>query len=597
MFQSKLFLRLFFTYILVIFFYMFLCVAFLFYENSRINELQTKREREIQLDEVGNILEQRIMTARNIVQNLSYSTTMKQLYMSERTGGQLDSYTLFSIQSEMNNTMALAGRAIYQTILFVDGKNKAYSSGGMIVLAEEPASLERELPWMTVGTVNEVFGLNDGKRLAFNTEYLLYCDAYSYQSGSDIGTMCILFDLKILRNDIEAALGEGCGARISYGEEVIFSSGEWSGSCYTRESERMPGLIYEICGEGKGVSDMNRYFYITLAGIGVLSVLFVAFAYGVSKRYYTPIDYLEKMVSPEPDTSEDEMEKIIHGIQNLIGEKNEYREKMLTITPYARTGMLHSMIAGSVTAENVGVFLDENYLDLIKPYYIVSVINFAFDGKDSLQEEKYRQKTEELFKAMTELFSTEEMHIVWYFRDICNVFLIINFETEQKVDELFYKIHKYISTAMEKDHCHVTIGADILRDDIGELRSACEGAMRALDGILADGRGAVYFLEDMEGRANTYYFPADFRDKLKRCLLKQDKMEIHMLLFDIYKKNLDIAGTPEMYRALVDEFHLSVIKTLREITELNTVHLNIGKYISLAPCRTFSITMTRRCCP
>ena len=87
MFQSKLFLKLFFTYMLVISFYCFLCVGFLFYENSRISELQTKRECEIRLDEVSNILEQRIVTARNIVQNLSYSTTMKQLYMSERTGG------------------------------------------------------------------------------------------------------------------------------------------------------------------------------------------------------------------------------------------------------------------------------------------------------------------------------------------------------------------------------------------------------------------------------------------------------------------------------------------------------------------------------
>lgn len=586
MFQSKLFLKLFFTYMLVISFYCFLCVGFLFYENSRISELQTKRECEIRLDEVSNILEQRIVTARNIVQNLSYSTTMKQLYMSERTGGQLDSYALYSIQSELNNTMALDGRAIYQTILFVDGSDRAYSSGGMIVLAGEPAPLEQELPWMTVGTVNEVFGLNNTKRLTFNTEYLLYCDAYSYQtgsqSGSDIGTMCILFDLKSLESDIRDVLGERGAARIFYGDETIFSWGEGNGEGYARESGRMPGLVYEVLGAGENASDVNRFFYFTLAGIGVISVFFVMLAYGVSKRYYTPIDYLEKMISAEPDTSEDEMKKIIRGIQNLIGEKNEYREKMLTITPYAKTGILHSMIAGNVAAEHVGLFLDENYLDLIKPYYIVSVLNFAFEGKTLPRGEEYRRKTEELFKAMTEIFSTEEMHIVWYFRDIFNVFLILNFETEQKVDDLFYSIHKYISAAVEKDYCYVTIGVDIMRDDIGELKAACEGSVKALDGILTDGRGTVYFLEDMEGRTNAYYFPNDFRDKLKCCLLRQDKMEIHTLLFDIYKTNLDIAGTPEMYHALIDEFHLAVLKTLREITELNTVHLNVRKYTGLA---------------
>ena len=92
----------------------------------------------------------------------------------------------------------------------------------------------------------------------------------------------------------------------------------------------------------------------------------------------------------------------------------------------------------------------------------------------------------------------------------------------------------------------------------------------------------VYFLEDMGDNAVTYYFPVNFREKLKHCLLKQDKEEVHTLLFDIYKTNLDIEGMPEMYRSLIDEFHLSVIKTLREITELNTVHLNIKKYTGLA---------------
>ena len=143
MFQSKLFLKLFLTYVAVIFFYMFLCIAFLFYENRRISELQSRREREIQLDEICSIVEQRILTAQNIVQDLSYSTAMKQLYMSEKTGGQLDSYALFSIQNEMRSTMAMGGLSIYQTVLFVDGSNKAYSSAGVISLSENPASLDQ----------------------------------------------------------------------------------------------------------------------------------------------------------------------------------------------------------------------------------------------------------------------------------------------------------------------------------------------------------------------------------------------------------------------------------------------------------------------
>ena len=62
------------TYILVIFSYMILCIVFLLYKNHQISEMQEKRRSEIQLVEVSSIVEQRMMTAQNIVQNLSYST-------------------------------------------------------------------------------------------------------------------------------------------------------------------------------------------------------------------------------------------------------------------------------------------------------------------------------------------------------------------------------------------------------------------------------------------------------------------------------------------------------------------------------------------
>lgn len=580
MFQSKLFLRLFMTYIVVIFSYMILCIVFLLYENHQISGMQEKRRSEMQLEEVSNILEQRMMTAQNIVQNLSYSTVMKQLYMNTRTGELLDSYALFSIQNEMKNTMASGGLSIYKTILFMDDSNKAYSSGGVIALEDSYVPLEQELPCILVDTVNGAFQLNSEKRYSFNRQFLLYCDAYTYQNGSNVGTICILFDLKNLNSDIQKALGDDYGARIFYGNDVIFSYGEETGNPYEMESMKMPGLVYQIYVSADMDAEVNRFFYFTLLGIVVISIVFVGLAYWVSRKYYMPIDHLEQMVSAKQNTAEDEMEKIIRGIQDLIGEKNRYREKMLTITPYAKTGMLHSMIAGNVAADNVDIILDENYLDLIRPYFIVSVINFAYDGTPALTEANHKQKIEELFKVVIDTFSTDEVRIVYYFQDIYNVFLITNFETEQEMDELFYQIYKYVSTA--KGDCHVTMGVDVLRDDIGELKQACEGAVKALDGILTDGRETVYFLEDMEDNAVTYYFPVDFREKLKHCLLRQDKEEVHTLLYDIYKTNLDIEGMSETYRSLIDEFHLSVIKTLREITELNTVHLNIKKYVGLA---------------
>lgn len=106
--------------------------------------------------------------------------------------------------------------------------------------------------------------------------------------------------------------------------------------------------------------------------------------------------------------------------------------------------------------------------------------------------------------------------------------------------------------------------------------------MTALDGILTDGRGEVYFLEENSGKTADYYFPTGFREKLKRYLEKDRKEELCSMLTEIYRRNWDMGGNPEMYRGLIDELHLSIIKTLKEITELNTTHFSVEKYRGLA---------------
>ena len=589
LFQSKLFSRLFLTYLLVIFTCLAIYTAFVCYENHQMNQFQIERKSEIQLDEVVNLLDTRFLNAQNIVQNLSYSTSLKQLYLNSRLGTVLDSYTLFTIQSELKNTMASGGLSVYKTIIFLDNSDKAYSSSGVIKLSDDFLSENVEYPYLKVGSLNEVFGF-DSKRYSFQKKCLMYCDAYTYQNGSDIGTICVLFDLNNLQNELEKVLNEGYGVEITYGDAAFFSVGAQEGKVYSREASRCPGVLCTVYASDKIPSEGNLAFYLMLVVMVVISAGFVWLAYWESRKYYMPIGHLEQMVKGEGEQEnpafarepgEDEMAGIINGIRSLIGEKNGYREKMLTITPYARTGVLHSMITGNMEKENIRIFSEESYLDLIKPYFIVGVVNLAYAQVEENTKEN-RQRIKELFRVMSESFSTEEIHIVYYFKDISHVFLIANFENEEPMDDLFYGIHKYLTTATEKEHCTITIGVDVLREDINELQAACDGAMKALDGILTDGRGEVYFLEERSGKPTDYYFPENFRDKLKKYLEKDETEKIHEMLQKIYRKNWDLAGAPEMYRALIDELHLAVIKTLRDITELNTTHISVEKYHDLA---------------
>ena len=592
LFKSRLFRRLFYTYIIVIFTCLIVYTSFIIYENYQINKIKRERRSELLLDEVGSILDRRFTNAQNIVQNLSYSTAMKQLYMNSKLGTVLDSYNLFMIQSELKNTMASGGLSVYKTIIFLNGSDKAYSSSGVIKLSGAFNAENVEYPYLELATLNDAFGF-DSKRYSFQKECLLYCDAYTYQNGSEIGTICILFDLKNMRNDLNSVISSGYGLSILYGDEELIAMGEKEGKVFSSESSCCPDLFYQVYASREPFAEENVVFYILLGVMVLISLGFVYLAYRESRKYYMPIDHLDQLVKEEKGlraaetdrkgifSGNDEMENLIDGIRNLIGEKNGYREKMMTITPYARTGVLHSMITGDIGSENIRILSKEHYIDLIKPYFIVGVTDLAYIGAKT-EEENHGDGLKEVFQVMAETFSTEEVRIVSYFRDSSHVFLIANVEKEEPMDDLFYQIHKYLCTALGQENYAVTMGVDILREDINELQEACEGAMTALDGILTDGRGEVYFLEENSGKTADYYFPTSFREKLKKYLEKDRKEELCAMLADIYRRNWDMGGNPEMYRGLIDELHLSIIKTLKEITELNTTHFSVEKYRGLA---------------
>lgn len=592
LFKSRVFRRLFYTYMIVIFTCLLVYTSFITYENYQINRIQRERRGEMQLDEVGSILDRRLHNAQNIVQNLSYSTAMKQLYMNSKLGTVLDSYNLFMIQSELKNTMAAGGLSVYKTIIFLNGSDKAYSSGGVIKLSSVFNAENVEYPYLKMDSLNGAFGF-DSKRYSFQKECLLYCDAYTYQNGSEIGTICILFDLKNLKNDLNKVISSGYGLNIMYDDKEFIAMGEKKGKIFSVESSCCPDLLYQVYASREPLAEENIVFYALLGIMVMISLGFVYLAYRESRKYYMPIDHLDQLVKEEKGLritgagenasvgGNDEMENLIDGIRNLIGEKNGYREKMM-ITPYARMGALHSMITGDIGRESIQVLSKEHYLDLIKPYFIVGVADIAYIGGKAAEAEKRGCDLEEIFQVMTETFSTDEIRIVSYFRDSSHVFLIANVDKEEPMDDLFYQIHKYLCTVLGQERCEVTMGVDILREDINELREACEGAMTALDGILTDGRGEVYFLEENSGKTADYYFPAGFRDKLKKYLEKDRKEEICSMLADIYRRNWDMGGNPEMYRGLIDELHLSIVKTLKEITELNTTHFSVEKYRGLA---------------
>jgi len=586
LFKSRIFKRLFYSYIIVILTSLTIYTIFLVYENNHIKKLQIEHKATIQLDEAASTIDRYLLSAKNTVQNLNYSTALKQLYMNYQLGSKLDPYSMNMIQRELKNAMASGDLTVYKILIFLEGSNKVYSSGGVINLATPFRYVKSEEAYIIKGSLNDVFGY-DSNRFSFKKECLIYCDNYTYQNGSDIGNVVILFDIDSLSNEIEKIIEKGYGFSISLKDDQVLSVGEDTGEYYDIPSRRLEDVNYHVIASKNVKVETDMVFYVFLAIIGLATVIFVIIALQESWKYYKPIGHINEIVNAESsiDNPEEGMEGIINGIRDLIGEKNVYREKMLTISPYAKTGVLHSVMTGNMGKENIQILSENSYFDLVKPFYIVSVANFSFNPYKEIDYQELRKKLKNIFHVLSDSISTDEIKIVDYFRDMEHVFFIVNFEIENIPDDIFFNLHKSLMNSLVSEDCVVTLGVDKLKDDINELQEACAGAVKALDGILTDGRGEVYFLDENLGAATDYYFPNNFKDKLKKYLEKGNEEDIKALLNDIYDKNWKLAGAPSMYRALIDELHITIIKALKEMTELNITHVNIEKYQALATLR------------
>ena len=582
---SRIFRRLFLSYILIIAISMGIYAIFLIYQSRQISRTQAERENGILMRAAQEVVEDRVNSAGEVVRALRYSRVMQNLYMSARTGDSMGTYEDYVVQQELRSVMSLHGTAIYGITVFIDGDEKAYSAGGPIFLQEPFTMPGRELPILELDSMAELFGFKDNERYYFSKEGLLFCDTYTYQSGVSIGVCCVFIDEQELRRALDKVLGDTHGVRLVLGGETLMEEGVMAGEpSLTSDSDVFPGLTYELMAPAPMPLGGSFFLYGMLVILGIAAVFFIWLAYWESKRYYRPIDYLGSIVESEkpeavkegPLSGAYEMDGIISGIQSLIGEKNRYRERMLTIVPYAGAGALRSIAEGREGTEQLRVLADEDFLDLKRPYYVVSMVNFAYEGKRPA-EDHLRERLDEVFRQVAQTWSDEESKLSWYFRDESDVYLIVNSDEQEQQDDLFYNLHRQISAALSPEHILVSMGVDRTRDEIEELGEACESAMAALDGVLCDGRGDIFFARDTVREHVEYYFPEGFREQLRSVLERGDRDGVHQLLFDIYKKNLDLAAAPEVYRALLDEFHPALMRTLRELTGPHTVHLNIRK--------------------
>lgn len=586
--KSRLFVKMFLSYILIIslFFSMYSVFAMLQYREAYREDL--RREYELKAETIGNALDFELLSAQHIVSSINSSVTLRNLYSTLAVEGEvINSYMLYQSLQELKNIKASSNNyGIYNIILLFKDYDKAYTASSVIQLNSEYA-LGLERPFIKQSRVSELLDISSVGDIIFNTEYVIYGDEYSYSNSQrEKGSILVLFNKKYLEQKIEAIAENYAGYEIYHDDELVLSKGEITDNCYQCVSSVNEEVTYKLYADAKDFRiSMSGTLSLALCIGFLVSTAFVVIAYIMSRRYYSPIGNIEKFIeSGELENAEQEEERsdefgtIIKGIQNLIGENNGYREKMIHISPYAKQGMLHGILNGNMEQDSLQILIDEKYIDLKRTYFALALTNVVYQGTAKVSTLKQKDAID-IIQHVCQEQSSWEMQVDCYVKDLTNVFLIVNSDENILLEEVFYKLHEAICKEIDDENCLITIGVGQVEDNISRLSGACRDAMKALEGMLTGGRNTVYFFEpEKEKDKREYYFPKDAQGRLLRAFKENNLSELHAFLDELYEKNTrEYDQSPETIRLLLDELHIQTMNVLKNINGFQTAKIQIDR--------------------
>ena len=427
------------------------------------------------------------------------------------------------------------------------------------------------------------------------------------------GVICVLYDKKSLIDMIDSQITHDMPINIYINDEPAYSYGDVKKPIeYNVSSVFNTGIDYKIEIDSSCFRFNTDYrFWISVVVAGVFCIILIISSLYMSKKFYTPLDNISTIIGINSENAvnetktkrnrnkkssdkaadpgslrhadadsglDKEYNNIINGIKNLIGENNGYKERMISIKPYAQQGMLHGMLNNSTEPSKLSCMLTDDYKVLQKQYYVIADVNMSYIGSRSA-DVSYFRKMHHIIEQTADSYTDDETYVVWYDKDDYNVFLIINSDDGNNLDSIYYDIHNSMKERIDNEEYVFTIGVDKVRDDIEQLSLACHNADNALANIMTGGRDAVYYYDDdKKYMACEYYFPSDTQQKLIRYVRENRKEDIGYILDDIMNVNMkNNSDNLKVISLMIDELHITTAKVLKNIQQDNVVGFTLEK--------------------
>lgn len=102
--KSRLFVKMFLSYILIISLFFSMYSAFAMFQYQEAYKEDLRREYELEIETIGNALDFELLSAQHIVSSINSSVTLRNLYSILAVEGEvINSYMLYQSQQELKN--------------------------------------------------------------------------------------------------------------------------------------------------------------------------------------------------------------------------------------------------------------------------------------------------------------------------------------------------------------------------------------------------------------------------------------------------------------------------------------------------------------
>ena len=584
-FKSRFFRRLFLSYALII--VLFVAGFCAWYIHSyRVNTRSMARENCIQrANAFCTQVDRYLLVAQGLCNAMNSSESIRELYQTTYIENKtVDSLLLYQALSELKRVKGSSGSlAVYTILLGFQGDNRLYTPGTVVSLGAALKIPER-LPWIGTTSAAELLSLKGETNMTLNKRFLIYADGYSGLSGSAVkGAAMVLLEESALTDCLDGLGGCMDSIELRRYSESLFTAGTPGGPGEVLEIPSLVGggLGYRLqISEGALAVPFPLTALLPALGTILLGLLFMVITYRFSRRRYAPIGAISRMVSSEgtPDPGKDEMNGILQGIADLIGERNGYREQMITISPYASQGALHQLLNGNVRASQLEVLREGQFWELRHTWFAVGIVNLAVpDGSGAVEQRALDART--LAVHACQSYAGEDRAVACCPRDLQTLVVVINSDDRRDVENGFYELLRRIEEALDDPGISVTIGVSAPRTELASLRLACGEAERALENMLTGGRGSVYFEEqDLDSAPVDYTFPRDAQKRIATALQEGNEAELNAFMDGLWEDNFHRRMlSPKATRQLVDELHTALSGALRDISAQSTTHIRVER--------------------